>query len=252
MIDLNTLNKPRVITCGDLHGQLQLIYQFIKRFGIHNTIILSVGDFGYAFTDKQLAELNNYLVKTKNYLCVTRGNHCNPKNHYPFQYSYEQGREYKELFCNLQFVEDYKELTINNLNYLFIGGATSIDRKRREKDISYWENEKIIYDLDFDCLLNDHKVTLDRWKDKIDVVITHTAPSNFSPHILNPSCHHYIKKDPSLTEELEYERRYLQNIFDYIDVKYWVHGHFHIANRYKLKDTNVISLGAEEFYELNI
>lgn len=247
MIDLNTLNKPRVVLLGDIHGELQLIYQFIKRFGVYNTVILQVGDFGYGFTDKRLTELNNYLIKTKNYLLINRGNHDNPHNHF-----FTSSRDYEEAFSNLQFLEDYKELRINNLKYLFIGGATSIDRKRRLKDVSYWDTEKIIYNIDFNNKSYDNLNTLAYWKHNIDIVVSHTAPANFSPQVLNPSCYHYIDKDPSLTKELEIERRYLQNIFDHITVKYWVHGHFHTANRYKLKDTNVISLGAEEFYELNI
>ena len=247
MIDLNTLNKPRVITLGDIHKNLSCIYKFIKRFSIYNTVIIQVGDAGYGFTNKELIELNNYLVKTKNYLALCRGNHCNPHNHF-----FTSSREYSEAFSNLEFVEDYKKLTINNLNYLFIGGATSIDRKKREKDVSYWDTEKIIYNIDFSNKSQDNLNTLIHWKDTIDVVISHTAPTNFSPQVLNPGCYHYIEKDPSLTKELEIERKYLQDIFDYIRVKYWVHGHFHITNRYKVKDTNVISLGAEEFYELNI
>lgn len=249
---LNNIKCDRVICLGDIHGELQLIYQFIKRFAIRKATILSVGDFGYSFTNERLNELNNYLLKTKNYLLINRGNHDNPKNHYPFQYTHKQGREYLEAFSNLEFVEDYKELTINNLNYLFIGGATSIDRRKREKNISYWEAEKISYSLDFNIKSQDNLNTLVHWRNTIDVVISHTAPTLFSPQTLNPSCHHYIKADPNLTEELEFERRYLQNIFDYIRVKYWAHGHFHIANRYIVKDTNVISLGADEFYELNI
>jgi predicted phosphodiesterase len=247
MIDLNTLKKPRAIALGDNHGCLSCIYQFIKRFGIYNTVILQCGDFGYSFKEIQLTELNNYLVKTKNYLLINRGNHDNPHNHF-----FTSGREYSEAFSNLQFVEDYKELTINNLNYLFIGGATSIDRKKRERNISYWENEKILYNIDFNNKSQDNLNTLTYWKENIDIVVSHTAPTNFSPQVLNPSCQHYIDKDPSLTKELEFERRYLENIFKYIQPKYWIHGHFHISNRYRLKDTNVISLGAEEFYELNI
>lgn len=242
MIDLLNLIKPRVVTLGDIHGNLSVIYSFIKRFAINNAIVIQVGDFGYGFTNQQLVELNNYLVKTKNYLVINRGNHDNPNNHCLDINCINSKREYLDYFSNLIFLEDYTQLTINKMNYLFIGGATSIDRKKRVLDVSYWKEEKIVYKLE----------DLDKWLSKIDIIVSHTAPTIFSPQVLNSNCYHYIDKDPTLTKELELERSYLQNVLDYIKPKYWIHGHFHISNRYKVKDTLVISLGADEFYELNI
>lgn len=245
-MDLHLLNK--VVTLGDIHGELSVIYQFIKRFVIRNTAIIQVGDFGYNFNQRQLDELNNYLNKTNNCLLINRGNHDNPNNHYM-----HCGRDYLERFSNLEFVEDYKEICINKINFLFIGGATSIDRKKRINNVSYWENEAINYKILFSNLGVDFESQncLNHWKENIDVIISHTAPTYFSPQALKPSCYHYIEKDPSLTKEIERERIYLQNIFNYVSPKYWIHGHFHTATRYNLLDTNIISLGINEFYEFN-
>jgi hypothetical protein len=59
----------RVMYFSDLHGNFNLIGQYIDRFGIKDTHIIQVGDFGLGFKSfiKESRELELYhkkLVKT--------------------------------------------------------------------------------------------------------------------------------------------------------------------------------------------
>ena len=233
MLQINT--KTNLYILGDIHGNLDAIYDFIDTYNITNSTIVSVGDFGYGFVDDQLSTLNYYLFKTGNSLLVNRGNHdCYWNHYYKFGYT-----EYSSLLEFIKFLPNYSTLLWNDKKILCIGGAVSIDRVLREDGISWWKDEAVEQRYPVTDLPND-----------IDIIISHTNPSSFIPLSLSASCYAYAKNDPHLIEDLIQEREYLQWVFEYIKPKIYFHGHFHHSERYYIDDCKVISLGIDELYQV--
>ena len=220
----------RLLYLGDIHGNFNLISQYVKKFDIKDAYIIQVGDFGVGFKTlkKELVELsiiNNVLNKRNVVVYAIRGNHDAP--HYfdndPFNLS------------NIKLVKDYTILNILGKNILCIGGAISIDRKHRytnaqnvgdftiKDNDSWWLEEKFILRED---ILNDMR--------EIDIVITHTAPDYCSPNNGNGFGHfvnRWISIDPDLKNELISERYDMTQAFNILkknnNITNSYYGHFH-------------------------
>ena len=142
---------------GDIHGNFNLINQYIKMYGIKDAHIIQVGDFGVGFNtfekEKRLLQMtHDVLVKNNIMVCAIRGNH-DYKPYFdndPFQ------------FTNIKLVKDYTVLNLEGKNILCIGGAVSVDREWRYTKAqklgtyttptmgheSWWPDEIIELDID--------------------------------------------------------------------------------------------------------
>ena len=221
----------RIMFLGDIHGNFNLINQYLKRFDITDAHIIQVGDFGVGFTtlvkEKRTLEfVNNELVKRNVFLYAIRGNHDFPGyfDNDPFG------------FTNIKLLKDYTVLHLEGKNILCIGGAVSIDRKMRKNknqaigryDIkngneSWWVDE--VFNLQDDKLVD--------LRD-INIVVTHSAPDYCVPDNSNGFgnfVNNYISADPALKMDLLDERRLLTLAFQTIkmnnDIEMHLYGHFH-------------------------
>ena len=219
---------------GDVHGNFNHIIWWLKQ-GHHKKItLIQVGDFGIGFKpvaeDLVLKLLNQELEKRESLLLVIRGNHDNP--------DYFDGNHDYEF---IKFLPDYTEMEIDGLNHLFIGGAVSIDRCLRVKNVDYWENEKFICDLE--------KV---KSMKNIDIVVTHSAPDFNLPIGLNGIVYGYAQKDSDLLGDIEKERSSLSDIFNEIRKKsnpqLHFYGHFHNSKSETINDCRHIMLDINEVY----
>lgn len=226
----------QVFCLGDIHGELDVIYSFIDTYNITDSSICSVGDFGFNFSISRLTKLQDYLAQTQNRLYINRGNHDNYYNHYPTLGSCEYENLNKKI---ITFTKDYSIHKINNLNFLFIHGATSIDRSDRQVDINWWQQESVTY------LSKENLIKLS--KCQIDIIISHTAPFYFAPYSFNPACYKYFNLDNKLETDLNTERLYLNKVWEIIKPPIWTHGHFHNHSFYNYLNTRVLSLGIDEF-----
>lgn len=202
---------------------------------ITDSVIIQVGDFGigyasYEFDVKTLKFLNAELKKTNNKMYVIRGNHDDPAF---FDGSF--------TYSNLELVPDYTLKTILGRNFLFIGGALSIDRRisiaKYETKIKYgsqnarpeyWKGEELIVDME----------KLEQYRN-VDVLVTHTCPTwcnpvqnGFYPAIVEEA----IFDDPELAQLLPQERANMDIIFNTLKrnnnpLSLHVYGHFHHSAR---------------------
>jgi Icc-related predicted phosphoesterase len=160
------------------------------------TTILQCGDFG--FWPKFFNFNNPKLIKNKNvkiYWC--------DGNHEDFD-SIKQ-IENIEIFPNIFYMERGSILRLKDgRKVLFIGGALSIDKHLRTPGRD-WFPEELISQKDI-CVLPD---------EKIDIVISHTAPKEF---ILNDYHEDYVK-DPT--------RDALSYVLNKYHPKLWYFGHMH-------------------------
>ncbi len=115
-------NREFIALLGDVHNYSKII-QYAGAIELSDCDLIQVGDFGVGVDgndENRLNTLNQFLVEYNIFLHVIRGNHDNP--------AYFTGN-YRNVYSNIDFIPDYTIKQIQNRNILFIGGATSIDRK---------------------------------------------------------------------------------------------------------------------------
>jgi UDP-2,3-diacylglucosamine pyrophosphatase LpxH len=202
--------NKQLILLGDIHGDWNELLYRIDRKNIENSIIFSVGDLGIGFKETKeqeyaLAEKLNkeFNAKNINFYSI-RGNH---DNLYFFK------GEQRICLENFELIEDYTVLEYNDKKIQAIGGAISIDRTGRTEGVSYWKDETVEYKKE---LLQ-----------KVDILITHTAPSWCFPKSFNEMVYGWANEDSFLLNELTHERYMLDEIFKKCLPKHHYYGHFH-------------------------
>lgn len=203
-------NKP-LLFLGDHHGQWDFVFDIIVTKKIENCYIICVGDGGEGFIskDKQLRQFeylnNEFKNKNIEYKSI-RGNHSDP---YFFQ------KENIISLSNFELIEDYSVYQHDSKLIQFIGGAISIDRTGRKEGVSYWKDEKLVFDKD-KC-------------QKVDILVTHTAPSWCFPQQFNEMVYGWAKEDAYLLEDLTDERAVMNEIFKLCKPSLHLYGHFHTS-----------------------
>lgn len=199
-------NKP-LIFLGDNHGAWHELYSIVDYKQLKNCYIISVGDLGVGFHNKEypLYKTLNSDFKERNInFYGIRGNHDDP--------SYFEGDE-RIVLSNFELIEDYSIFEYNNQIIQFVGGAISIDRTGRREGVSYWSGERVNYKPE---LLKE-----------VDVLVTHTAPSFCFPQQFNEMVYGWAAEDAYLLEDLTDERAVMDEIFKKCKPKYHYYGHFH-------------------------
>jgi len=201
-------NKP-IFYVGDHHGNWGQLFWFTDRLKIENCYLISVGDSGIGFKPQKeqlidIKQLNKKFKKHDIIFMSIRGNHDDP--------SYYNGTDRIEL-SNFETIEDYTVMEHNGKLIQFIGGATSIDRSMRKEGVSYWSGEGLNF--------NGDKLQ------KVDTLITHTAPTWCFPQRFNKMVYDWAKDDGYLLEELTLEREVMGEIFKVCQPSLHLYGHFH-------------------------
>ena len=223
--------------CGDIHGDYkEFIWAITRRFGIRNSAVVVVGDFGVGF-DNTMNDLYSWSSKrledTNNTIYVLRGNHDDPE--------YFKSED-KYSFPRLRFLEDHKVYTIAGRTIYIIGGANSTDityrlelnqkLAARGKDRRvWWEGEDLIKKYD-------------DLPTKVDIIATHTAPLSFAPVIKK-----YEETPLWQYQKILEERKYLDHVLTEVNAKYWIYGHYHSSYSGSFGNLLYRGLGIMEFYE---
>lgn len=242
----------RILFLGDIHGNFNLIKQYVNRFDIKDAYIIQVGDFGVGFDTlykekSQLELINSELVKSNVFLYAIRGNHDRP--------SYFENDPFS--LSNIKLISDYTVLELEGKRILCIGGAVSIDRAHRITDAqkngdhtykhgqSWFKGEEFNLDIDI----------LEAFRD-INIVVTHTSPDYCTPDNslgFGSMVNNWINIDPNLKLDLMDERRKMSIAFEIIKrnnkITNHLYGHFHFSNISKFDGVEHRLLGVGELYE---
>lgn len=222
---------------GDTHGDFVGLLAKIKWLNIKNSNLIQVGDFGLGFRSLNddmtlIKKINNFLLKSSNHLYVIRGNHDDP--------SFFDGSIKRS---NIHLLPDYSVISLEERTILLVGGAISIDRKIRRLGIDFWNEEPFVLDqikLDSIISLNNP-----------EIIVTHTAPSFVFPQSYGEIVFAYAKKDPVLLNELENERKLVDNFYKTLTKekkpKDWYYGHFHQSHRERIQNIDFCLLNELEF-----
>lgn len=237
---LTFVNKKIYVT-GDLHGKFDKLLYYLKCGNIANAVVIIAGDIGLGFESKSYytrlykKTLSGYLEDNDVTIVCLRGNHDDPNFfHGKKRLSYPKLISVPD-YSVLMFYDDDKKNILRHA-ILCIGGATSIDRTHRmfydyemmekwgSKRRTYWEDEHPFYD----------EKTLDEIRGlRVDIIITHTAPSFAYPNTKD-KIGYWLLIDPSLDRDLSTERSIMDNIYNSLvadnNIKQWYYGHFHSTN----------------------
>lgn len=210
-----------MIIIGDLHGGYPGILYKVKKYGLENTSLIQVGDWGLGFQHrdddiKALSQIDKFLREKENYLYILRGNHDN-----------RWFWDYRDTFDlqNVKLVQDYEVLEIENRKVFFIGGGISIDRLSRTTGKDFWPNEEILFD---EALLKS------ACTQRVDIAISHIAPKEAWPYTFDPIVLNFIVKEMAagrdLAGDLENERQVMSRIYSFVRAagcREWYYGHYH-------------------------
>ena len=223
----------RILYLGDIHGNFNLIHQYVKKYDIKDAHIIQVGDFGVGFSslDKErrsLSMFHDLFVKNNVIVWAIRGNH----DYRPYFDNDPFG------FSNIRLIPDYTVLELEGNKILCVGGAVSVDREwrytgaQRRGDFevkpgqSWWNDE--IFVLEKDKLVD---------LTGINIVVTHTCPSYCPPDNtfgFGSFVEGIIREtgDVALKTDLNVERHAMSELFHYLkingnNVEKHYYGHFH-------------------------
>jgi len=210
----------KIYITGDLHGASELIRFKTNHIKFKkDDVILQLGDAEiiWSFNQKDISEENKWLNWYEKNIPATLicifGNH---ENFDRIIVEFKLERIY-DVYCkkvrkNIFFIQNGSVLTINNKTFLSLGGASSIDKINRKKYIDWWPQEQMSSMKHYETL----NYLKDRYKNKIDYVLSHTAPESIiKEHFkLLPDC-------------VDNTSKFLEEIKNTIEFKKWYFGHFH-------------------------
>lgn len=236
-----------ILFAGDLHGEFPTINSTINKLNLSNCAIIFCGDIGIGFEKEEyynqtFKKLTKVLKKRNIHLYMFRGNHDDK--------SYFDGEHFNN-FEYIHVIPDYSIIQTPTNNILCVGGAISIDRTLRIRNIdiaalkykghhscdwntayencpkSYWENEPNVYDYTEMANITESGI-------KIDTVCTHTCPSICQP-ITKNGVGEWLTVDTALSDDLNAERAICDKLLYYLKehshpLTNWYYGHFHFHN----------------------
>lgn len=194
---------------GDTHGDIDLKYvvQYFKdKHVTRQDYLIILGDAGIVWSEKDcyISEYDNLGLT----ILFIDGNHENFDllNTYPVvEY---HGARCHQLNDNIYHILRGEIINLNGLSFFCMGGATSIDKALRREHISWWNDENI-NKKDIDNGLS----KLEKVNNKVDYVLTHTAPTSIVWDFFNYDEDH----NTDILEEFK----------KIINFKYWFFGHYH-------------------------
>ena len=205
---MKNLNQD-IYLVGDVHGEFDTLFRKITHLEIGNCYLIHVGDGGEGFLPepkqtRQFEHYNNFFKKHNIQYLSIRGNHSDP--------AYFQGQV---KLSNFELLPDYTYREFNGENFLFVGGAVSIDRRLRIPRMSWWEEETFVLKPDL--------------VEKVDVLISHSAPywiGDFEKSGIASWC----EQDPTLWAECSKEREDIAKLIELCGCKKHYAGHFHASH----------------------
>lgn len=224
---------------GDTHGDINRFSDdFLPNQSewTENDYLIVCGDFGFVFgnDEEEKAQLDLLEKKPYNILFVD-GNHENFNALFGYPVEEWNGGKVHRIRRNIIHLMRGQCFTIKGKKFFTMGGAYSIDRAFREKNVSYWDAE-----IPNNEEYKEASATILANGKKFDYIIAHTAPKEIIWRLgYYPDPH-----DAELTGYLEW--------VEYTcGFKKWFFGHFHedknlLDGKFRALYYNVEKIGDEE------
>lgn len=207
---------------GDTHGRIERICgnTALSVLGKGDYLIVC-GDFGFVFANKgTMAYLEEYediqrLEALPYTILFVDGNHENfdRLNAYPEEV-WNGGRVHR-VGKNILHLMRGQVFEIEGKRIFTMGGAHSVDKYARTEEISWWSGE-----IPSENELAEARESLARYGNKVDRVITHSAPANYAAAL----GFDISEDERPLTELLDF-------VLENVSFDRWYFGHFHVDRR---------------------
>ena len=218
--------KNRLFITGDTHGDIDITKLTTKQFPLQKQLtkddyVIICGDFGAIWSGNELDEnlLKWYKEKPWTTLFVD-GNHDNFDLLETYPVTEWNGGKVQFINDSVIHLMRGQVYTIGEVTILTCGGAMSHDRGKathtEERDIHkiWWPQEMVTgYDL------IEAKENLKKVDNKVDLVITHTVPSDVRLRM-----GYYT--NPDISED------YIEEMLKGLDYKWHFCGHYHVNEQY--------------------
>jgi Icc-related predicted phosphoesterase len=203
-----------IYIAGDIHGRFDLLNIWIR--DNHPDILICCGDFGY--WPRDIGNLVDQIVPGSTKIFFCDGNH--EQHDLLDQLKKDQGLYPINVTTNTFFCPRGTIINFNGYNFLFFGGADSIDKNMRTIKFDWFPQEVISY--------TDVEVFMEHNSDRnVDVVISHTCPNIILDDMLK---YNGAKTNDPSCKALDF-------IYEHTKPKMWYFGHWHHYREIKKGDT---------------
>lgn len=220
---------------GDIHAnQYKWVEQIHPALSSGDILIVN-GDFGIGFWNGRYwseETFFDWISEQKYTVLFVDGNHenFNKLNDYPVEL-WNGGRVHK-IRHNLIHLMRGEVYNIDGISVFAFGGGYSIDKYRRQENVSWWRQEMPSEEEYKNAEKNLQKVDY-----QVDYIITHTAPSE-SVYYLSVMQRLAVNKNVVEEQPLN---TFLDHIRQQVTYKHWYFGHFHIDIELWRNQTAVLS-----------
>jgi len=211
-----------IYNTGDTHGIQYKWVEQIEPVLSPGDIIIVNGDFGIGFWNGRYwpeEMFFDFISEQKYTVLFVDGNHenFNKLDSYPVEL-WNGGRVHK-IRHNLIHLMRGEVYSIDGITIFTFGGGYSLDKYRRQENISWWPQE-----MPSEEEYRNAKINLQKVNHQVDYIITHTAPAE-SVYYLSKMRRLGIKDDVIEERPLT---AFLDEIQKAVSYKHWYFGHFHV------------------------
>lgn len=210
-----------VYITGDTHGQLDVLNsEYIAKNIKSGDKLIICGDFGFIWHDASFSAgkaaddiVLDFLANNEFEILFCDGNHENFNALFEYPVVEIYGGKAHKIRENIYHLMRGEVFDIEGNTYFVMGGAYSIDKGTRHKDISWWKQELPTNDEYRNAIrhIEEHDYT-------VDYIISHTCPGEIIKAMMN---HYPDVHDAELTG-------FLDHLLYEVDFKHWYFGHWHI------------------------
>ena len=201
--------KFMVYVTGDMHGDLERLYDKEFRKLKRGDVLIVCGDFGYIFdgskTEKQVID---YLAKRKFITAFVDGTHDNLDTINRCRQTVWRGGKVHRIKGNLLHLMRGQIFKIEGNSYFTFGGGESSDKDMRVAAGNWWRQEEPT-----PVEMADGARTLDEAGCTVDYIITHEPPS--------------LVKSAMLLRRGDSDNGYLEEIARSCTFGHWYFGSLH-------------------------
>lgn len=203
-----------VYVTGDMHGDLERLYDKEFRRLKAGDVLIVCGDFGYIFdgskTEKQVID---YLSKRKFITAFVEGTHDNLETISRCRTTVWKGGLVHRIKGNLLHLMRGQIFNIEGNSFFTFGGGESIDKDMRVENGLWWRGEEPT-----PVEMADGAMKLDEVGCIVDYIITHEPPSLVKSAMLLRRGH---------TDRVNKLNGYLEEIGRSCSFKHWYFGSLH-------------------------
>jgi len=223
--------KEKVYLYGSCYGSFRYFVDEIYEKDINSCTIILIGKFGFnigfLMRNEETRELEalQSLLKNRNIKLMILRSDLDTVDF--FQGSFDSE--------NIEFLPDYAIKEFNNMQFLFIGGGVSIDRKVKQEGIDYNKEQSIIYSPKNICYS--------------DVLVTNVAPSwnECADHIVQTQ---FFLGDDCIEADLEKERKCVDKIINKSHTKKHFCGYFDMEHTCIIDGVESTNVGEDQLIEV--